>query len=51
MCVCVCVGAIGVALGSGAAGAYTNSNYYWSLLEKVNYDEESCLTIDTLSLR
>lgn len=30
-------GAIGVALGSGAAGAFTNSSYYWSLLEKASY--------------
>ena len=30
------IGAIGVALGSGASGVYTNSSYLWENMHKVS---------------
>ena len=42
------IGAIGVALGSGASGVYTNSSYLWENMHKVsgsNWFKNNC-TLD-----
>ena len=38
-------GAIDVALGAGAAGAYTNSSELWTHLEKVHHFQRKLLCV------